>query len=294
MQELLQRSVGEAIQVEAILSGGLWRTWADANQVESGLLNLAINARDAMPRGGKLTIETANTHLDNTYVTAEFGLSPGEYVVLCVTDTGSGMPPDVLARAFEPFYTTKPIGQGTGLGLSQLYGFARQSGGHAAIYSEEGKGTTVKLYLPRHHGALQPEPAAAPALPKIPPTQDGETILVLEDEGLVRMLLVQTLERQGYRVIEAHEPQLALQALETEPKIDLLATDVGLPGMNGRQVAEIARRLKPGIAVLFLTGYAHNAALGDEPLSPRTQVLSKPFNARTLLTKIKAMLESRE
>ena len=163
MQELLQRSVGEAIQVEAILSGGLWRTWADANQVENGLLNLAINARDAMPDGGKLTIETANTHLDNTYVTAEFGLTPGEYVVLCVTDTGSGMPPDVLARAFEPFYTTKPIGQGTGLGLSQLYGFARQSGGHAAIYSEEGKGTTVKLYLPRHHGALQAEPAAAAA-----------------------------------------------------------------------------------------------------------------------------------
>ena len=291
MQELLQRSVGEAIQVEAILSGGLWRTWADANQVENGLLNLAINARDAMPSGGKLTIETANTHLDNTYVTAEFGLTPGEYVVLCVTDTGAGMPPDVLARAFEPFYTTKPIGQGTGLGLSQLYGFARQSGGHAAIYSEEGKGTTVKLYLPRHHEAVQAEPVV-PALPEPEPAQEGETILVLEDEGLVRMLLVQTLERQGYRVIEAHEPQVALDALEKEPKIDLLATDVGLPGMNGRQVAEIARRLKPGIAVLFLTGYAHNAALGDEPLSPRTQVLSKPFNARALLTKIAAMLES--
>jgi CheY-like chemotaxis protein len=247
-----------------------------------------------MPNGGKLTIETANTHLDDTYVTAEFGLTPGEYVVLCVTDTGSGMPPDVLARAFEPFYTTKPIGQGTGLGLSQLYGFARQSGGHAAIYSEEGKGTTVKLYLPRHHGAPQAEPAAVPALPEIQPAQEGETILVLEDEGLVRMLLVQTLESRGYRVIEAHEPQLALKALETEPKIDLLATDVGLPGMNGRQVAEIARRLKPGIPVLFLTGYAHNAALGDEPLSPRTQVLSKPFNSRALLAKIGAMLESRE
>jgi CheY-like chemotaxis protein len=262
--------------------------------VESGLLNLAINARDAMPSGGKLTIETANTHLDNTYVTAEFGLTPGEYVVLCVTDTGSGMPSDVLARAFEPFYTTKPIGQGTGLGLSQLYGFARQSGGHAAIYSEEGRGTTVKLYLPRHQGAPQTEPAAVPALPEPQAAQEGETILVLEDEGLVRMLLVQTLESRGYRVIEAHEPQLALQALETEPKIDLLATDVGLPGMNGRQVAEIARRLKPGIPVLFLTGYAHNAALGEEPLGPRTQVLSKPFNSRALLAKINGMLESRE
>ena len=151
MQELLQRSVGEAIQVEAVLAGGLWRTWADANQVENALLNLAINARDAMPAGGKLTIETANSHLDDAYVSGQLGLQPGQYVLLSVTDTGSGMPPDVLARAFEPFYTTKPIGQGTGLGLSQLYGFARQSGGHVAIYSEEGHGTTVKLYLPRHH-----------------------------------------------------------------------------------------------------------------------------------------------
>ena len=174
-----------------------------------------------------------------------------------------------------------------------VYGFARQSGGHAAIYSEEGKGTTVKLYLPRHHGVPQAEPAAAPPLPEIQAAREGETILVLEDEGLVRMLMVQTLEDKGYRVIEAHEPQLALQALETEPKIDLLATDVGLPGMNGRQVAEIARRLKPGIPVLFLTGYAHNAALGDEQLGPRTQVLSKPFNSRALLAKINTMLESR-
>lgn len=288
---MIRRVVRSDIGIELVRGAGLWSAMADPAQLESALLNLVVNARDAMPSGGKLTIETANTHLDNTYVTAEFGLTPGEYVVLCVTDTGAGMSPDVQARAFEPFYTTKPIGQGTGLGLSQLYGFARQSGGHAAIYSEEGKGTTVKLYLPRHHEAVQAEPVV-PALPEPEPAQEGETILVLEDEGLVRMLLVQTLERQGYRVIEAHEPQVALDALETEPKIDLLATDVGLPGMNGRQVAEIARRLKPEIAVLFLTGYAHNAALGDEPLSPRTQVLSKPFNARALLTKISAMLES--
>jgi PAS domain S-box-containing protein len=290
MQELLQRSVGETIQVEAVLAGGLWRTWADANQVENALLNLAINARDAMPAGGKLTIETANSHLDDAYVSGQLGLRPGQYVLLSVTDTGSGMPPDVLARAFEPFYTTKPIGQGTGLGLSQLYGFARQSGGHVALYSEEGRGTSVKLYLPRHLGAPEtadivtasPEPAAA---------NEGETILVVEDEGLVRMLMVQTLEDKGYRVVEAHESQGAIRVLESDMKIDLLATDVGLPGMNGRQLAETARTLRPGLSVLFLTGYAHNAALGDEPLGPRTQLISKPFAVKVLLTKIRSMLE---
>ncbi|GEO39514.1 hypothetical protein SAE02_36620 [Skermanella aerolata] len=290
MQELLQRSVGEAIQVEAVLAGGLWRTWADANQVENGLLNLAINARDAMPSGGKLTIETANSHLDDAYVSGQLGLQPGQYVLLSVTDTGSGMPHDVLSRAFEPFYTTKPIGQGTGLGLSQLYGFARQSGGHVAIYSEEGHGTTVKLYLPRHHGT--PETAdAGPALPEPAAANEGETILVVEDEGLVRMLMVQTLEDKGYRVIEAHDAQGAMLILESDMKVDLLATDVGLPGMNGRQLAEAARALRPDLSVLFLTGYAHNAALGDEPLGPRTQLISKPFAVKTLLTKIRTMLE---
>jgi PAS domain S-box-containing protein len=291
MQELLQRSVGEAIQVEAVLAGGLWRTWADANQVENALLNLAINARDAMPGGGRLTLETANSHLDDAYVSGQFGLQPGQYVLLSVTDTGSGMPPDVLARAFEPFFTTKPIGQGTGLGLSQLYGFARQSGGHVALYSEEGHGTTVKLYLPRHQGALVAAEAVA-ALPDPPPANAGETILVVEDEALVRMLMVQTLEDRGYQVIEAPESQSAIRVLESGMKIDLLATDVGLPGMNGRQLAEAARMLRPDISVLFLTGYAHNAALGDEPLGPRTQLISKPFAMKVLLTKIRGMLEN--
>ena len=290
MQELLQRSVGEAIQVEAILAGGLWRTWADANQVENGLLNLAINARDAMPSGGKLTIETANSHLDDSYVSGQLGLDPGQYVLLSVTDTGSGMPHDVLSRAFEPFYTTKPIGQGTGLGLSQLYGFARQSGGHVAIYSEEGHGTTVKLYLPRHRSAAEAADIAA-APPEPATANEGETILVVEDEGLVRMLMVQALEDKGYRVIEAHEAQGALRILESDMKVDLLATDVGLPGMNGRQLAETARALRPDLSVLFLTGYAHNAALGDEPLGPRTHLISKPFAVKTLLTKIRTMLE---
>jgi PAS domain S-box-containing protein len=290
MQELLQRSVGEAIQVEAVLAGGLWRTWADANQVENALLNLAINARDAMPGGGRLTLETTNSHLDDAYVSGQLGLRPGQYVLLSVTDTGSGMPPDVLARAFEPFFTTKPIGQGTGLGLSQLYGFARQSGGHVALYSEEGRGTTVKLYLPRHHGPPAAVETAA-ALPDPPPASEGETILVVEDEALVRMLMVQTLAEKGYRVVEARESESAIRVLESDMKIDLLATDVGLPGMNGRQLAEAARMLRPDISVLFLTGYAHNAALGDEPLGPRTQLISKPFAVKVLLTKIHGMLE---
>jgi signal transduction histidine kinase len=290
MQELVQRSVGAAIQVKVVLAGGLWRTWADPNQVENALLNLAINARDAMPDGGHLTIETANGHLDDNYVAAEIGLQPGQYVVLCVTDSGTGMSSEVREKAFEPFFTTKPIGQGTGLGLSQLYGFARQSGGHAVIYSEEGHGTTVKLYLPRHHGPAPED--VAPVVPEPQAAKEGETILVVEDEGLVRMLMVQTLETRGYRVIEAPDPQTAVRVLEAEEKIDLLATDVGLPGMNGRQLAEIARRLRPELPVLFMTGYAPNAAQGDEELGARTQLLSKPFNVKALLTKVRNLLES--
>ena len=289
MQELVQRSVGEAVQVKAILAGGLWRTWADANQVENVLLNLAINARDAMPAGGHLTIETANSHLDDRYVAAETGLQPGQYVVMCVTDTGTGMPSEVMARAFEPFFTTKPIGQGTGLGLSQLYGFARQSGGHAALYSEVGKGTTVKLYLPRYHG---PEPQETPpVLPHVPIVDAARTILVVEDEALVRIQLVEALEERGYTVIETSEPQGAIRVLETDVKIDLLATDVGLPGMNGRQLAEIARQSRPDLPVLFLTGYAPNAAQGDQELGPRTRLLSKPFSIGALMVKIQGMLK---
>ncbi|MGF7206613.1 signal transduction histidine kinase/ActR/RegA family two-component response regulator [Skermanella aerolata] len=290
MQELVQRSVGEAIDIKVILAGGLWQTWADANQVENALLNLAINARDAMPGGGRLTIETANSHLDDRYVAAEAGLQAGQYVVLCVTDTGTGMAPEVIEHAFEPFFTTKPIGQGTGLGLSQLYGFARQSGGHAALYSEAGKGTTVKLYLPRHHGPERKEPA--PVLPEAVRAQGDRTILVVEDEALVRLQLVESLEGRGYKVIETADPEAAIAVLATDVRIDLLATDVGLPGMNGRQLAEIARETRPGLPVLFLTGYAPNAAQGDEALGPRTQLLSKPFSVAALMVKIQGMLKS--
>ncbi|HSK40566.1 MAG TPA: PAS domain-containing protein [Arenibaculum sp.] len=290
MRDLIQRSVGEAVRVKMVLARELWRIWADANQVESALLNMANNARDAMPDGGQLTIETSNVHRDEAFPAAE----PGDYVLLTVTDTGSGMPPDVLARAFEPFFTTKPIGQGTGLGLSQIYGFARQSGGHARIDSQPGRGTSVWLYLPRHRGPDEVEAArsADPEPPRAQPQGQG-TVLVVEDELLVRMLLVELLEEQGYTALEAGDGNAALQILATSGPIHLLATDVGLPGLNGRQLAEMARAMRPDLKVLFLTGYAYNAAMEEEVLGPNTQILGKPVAANTFLAKVRTMLESR-
>ena len=291
MTGLLQRTVGETIQVETRLAAGLWRTWADANQVESALLNLTINARDAMPGGGRLGVETGNAVLDEAFPAAEAEVPPGDYVLLRVTDTGTGMTPDVLERAFEPFFTTKPIGQGTGLGLSQLYGFARQSGGHAVIQSEPGRGTSVSLYLPRHDGAADADaPSAVPEpAPQTPSRLDG-TILVVEDEALVLMLWTESLESRGYHVLQAGQPEAAIAILESDEPIDLLITDVGLPGMTGRDLADIARRLRPGLKVLFVTGYAHHAALGPEGLGPGTRMLSKPVGVDTMQSTVRAML----
>ncbi len=292
MTGLLQRSVGESIQVETVLAAGLWRTWADANQVESALLNLAINARDAMPNGGLLRVETGNAVLDETFPATDMDILPGQYVMLRVTDTGVGMPPDVLERAFEPFFTTKPIGQGTGLGLSQLYGFARQSDGHATIDSKPGRGTTVSLYLPRHDGAIGAgEPAAIPR-PAAPAHQrSDETILVVEDEALVLMLWTEALESQGYHVLQAAEPEAAIAILESDTPIDLLVTDVGLPGMTGRELASVARTLRPGLKVLFVTGYAHYAALEPESLQLGTRMLSKPVGVDSLQSTVRTMLD---
>jgi PAS domain S-box-containing protein len=293
MRDLIQRSVGEAVQVEMRLAPDLWPTWADANQVESALLNLAINARDAMPEGGLLIVETSNTHLDKAYVALEPGLEPGDYIMLAVTDTGTGMPPDVLARAFEPFFTTKPVGQGTGLGLSQLYGFARQSGGHVRIESTVGRGTSVKLYLPRHHGAEEVKAASEAAASEPPPPAPIQAVvLVVEDEALVRLLLVEALEEQGYTVLEAADGNAALSIVASSERIDLLATDVGLPGINGRQLAEMARSLRPGLKVLFLTGYAYKAAIEPETLGPNMQLLSKPVPIEAFCAKVHGMLES--
>lgn len=289
MEELVRRTVGPAIEVETRATGGLWTTLVDPSQLENALLNLCINARDAMPEGGKLSVETSNRSL-NEREARERDLSAGSYIQLSVSDTGTGMPPEVIVRAFDPFFTTKPIGQGTGLGLSMIYGFARQSGGQVRIRSEVGQGTTVSIYLPRHMGdneATPPsdEPAAACR------TSGGETVLVLDDEPMVRMLVTEVLEELGYHAIEAGDGSEGLKALRSEARIDLLVTDVGLPGgMNGRQVADAARALRPGLKVLFITGYAENAVLSRGHLEPGMHVLTKPFALDVLAQRIKALI----
>jgi signal transduction histidine kinase/DNA-binding response OmpR family regulator len=293
MEELIRRTVGPAVQVETVLAAGLWLTLCDANQLESALLNLCINARDAMPEGGRLTIETANAYIDDTYAATERDVRPGQYVSLSVTDTGTGMTPDVMARAFEPFFTTKPIGQGTGLGLSMLYGFVKQSEGHVRIYSEAGHGTMVRLYLPRH----QSETAfAEPAGPDVNeaaalPAGTGETVLVVEDEAVVRALVVEVLTELGYTALEAGDGPAGLRILQSDVRVDLLISDVGLPGMNGRQLADAARVRRPELKVLFITGYAHNAAIGNGFLEAGMAMVAKPFAMETLATKVRAMIE---
>ena len=292
MSDLLRRTLGEAVAVETVLSGGLWRAHADPNQLEVALINLAVNARDAMPDGGKLTIETGNIHLDERYAAAQAEVLPGQYVLLAVTDNGCGMTPEVKANAFDPFYTTKEIGQGTGLGLSQVYGFVKQSRGHVQIYSEEGEGTTVKIYLPRSH-TLVGDRAEEPV--RTPPRGSGrETILVVEDDGDVRRYSTDTLRDLGYNVLEAPNAQAAIQILDAHPEIAALFTDVGLPGgKNGRQLAETARKGKPNLKVLFTTGYARNAIVHDGRLDPGVELLTKPFTAAALGEKLRDMLDAK-
>ena len=296
MEELIRRTVGPAIQIETVLAAGLWSTLCDANQLESALLNLCINARDAMPEGGRLTIETANAYLDEAYAATERDVRPGQYVSLSVSDTGTGMSADILARAFEPFYTTKPIGQGTGLGLSMLYGFVKQSEGHVRIYSEVGQGTTVRLYLPRD---CSPEEAADAALANAhdagaASAQLGETVLVVEDEAVVRALVVEVLADLGYAALEAADGPAGLRILQSDARIDLLVSDVGLPGLNGRQLADAAREWRPDLPVLFITGYAHNAAIGNGFLAPGMEMVAKPFAMDLLAAKIRRMVEARK
>jgi len=290
MEDLIRRTVGPAIHVETVISGGLWKTLCDANQLESALLNLAINARDAMPEGGRLTIEAANARLDDAYAGRHHEVTAGQYVAVSVTDTGTGMASDVVAHVFEPFFTTKPIGQGTGLGLSMVYGFAKQSNGYASIYSEVGRGTTVRIYLPRHLG----DGAAEDSNPDLPPAaaaKAGEAVLVVDDEPVVRMLVGDVLRDLGYDVIEAADGTEGLRVLKSKQRVDLLVSDVGLPGgLNGRQLADAARVHRPGLRVLFITGYAENAALGNGMLNPGMQVLTKPFALDVLASKIRAMM----
>ncbi|GKS83920.1 hypothetical protein AVMA1855_07230 [Acidovorax sp. SUPP1855] len=254
------------------------------------MLNLCINARDAMsPQGGRLTIETANKWLDDRAAT-ERELAPGQYISVCVTDTGAGMAPDVAARAFDPFFTTKPMGQGTGLGLSMVYGFVRQSGGQVRIYSVPGEGTTMCLYLPRYLGDADAE------VPELPAMDDhrgeGEVVLVIEDESIIRGLIAEELENLGYRVVSVGDGPAGLHVLQSGRRVDLLLTDVGLPGgLNGRQVADAARVTRPGLKVLFITGYAENAAVGNGLLEYGMEVITKPFDVGALAAKVREMIE---
>ncbi|WP_456026853.1 ATP-binding protein [Pseudomonas capeferrum] len=290
MGELLQRSINESIALDMRLDAELWTAEADPNQLESALLNLVINARDAMPGGGKLVVETSNRHLDNVFTAAYGTLKPGDYVELSVSDTGCGIPEHLMGRVFDPFFTTKPIGQGTGLGLSMIYGFARQSHGHVTIHSEVGKGTTVSLFLPRFVGEMQAPEHLNPAL--TPYANAGETVLIVEDDPAVRVLVSAVLKELGYAFVEAGDADTALPIIESDQRIDLLISDVGLPGMNGRQMAEIGRQIRPQLKVLFITGYAEHAAVRGGFLDPGMQLITKPFTFDLLTAKVREMIQA--
>jgi PAS domain S-box-containing protein len=287
LEDLLRRTIGETIDLRIVAADDLWCTLCDPNQLESALLNLAINARDAMPDGGKLTISTANARLDGVTENTP-ALAPGDYICIDVTDTGIGMSAEVAARAFDPFFTTKPIGQGTGLGLSMIYGFARQSNGHAAIDSRMGQGTSVRLYLPRHQGDAAADHASAARAAEHAAT--GETVLVVEDEPVVRAVILEMLGEQGYRTREAVDGPSGLRILRGDERIDLLVTDVGLPGMNGRQLADQARETRPELKILFITGYAESAAISDGFLQPGMEMITKPFDLENLSQRIRSMV----
>ncbi len=289
IEDMVRRTVGPEVEVEVVASVGLWATLVDPHQLENALLNLCINARDAMPGGGRLTIETANRWID-ARTARERELDAGQYVSLCVSDTGTGMTPDVIAKAFDPFFTTKPLGLGTGLGLSMIYGFARQSGGHVRIYSEVGEGTNVCIYLPRHFGEAEDTETVAEHS-EAQRANAGETVLVVDDEPTVRMLVMEVLEELGYAAIEAADGVSGLKLLQSDIRIDLLVTDVGLPGgMNGRQMADAARVGRPDLKILFITGYAENAVVGNGHLDPGMHVMTKPFAMEALATRIKDLI----
>jgi len=291
LDELLRQALGERIEIETVVAGGLWTTMVDAHQLEQVVLNLAINARDAMPEGGRLTLELGNAMLDELYASTQSDVTPGQYVLLAVSDTGVGMPAEVVEQAFEPFFTTKPEGRGTGLGLSMAYGFAKQSGGHIRLYSEPGSGTTVKLYLPRTEQpeVLAVQPAAGPVV------GGSETILVVEDDLPVQATVVELLEGLGYQVLRANDAQAALGILGSGLAIDLLFTDVVMPGpVSSPELARQARLLQPGIAVLFTSGYTRNAIVHGGRLDAGVELLSKPYRQEDLARKVRQLLATRE
>jgi PAS domain S-box-containing protein len=292
MSELLRRTLSEPVELETVLGGGLWLTHVDPNQLESAIINLAVNARDAMPDGGKLTIETANAHLDERYATREVGVTPGQYVLVAVSDGGTGMPPEVISKVFDPFFTTKPVGKGTGLGLSMIYGFVKQSGGHVKIYSEPGQGTTVKIYLPRTFAAV--EDATVPTnyhdIPRA--AFQSEVILVVEDEDAVRLMSGEALRDLGYTVHEAASGEEAINRFDSLQRVDLLFTDVVMPGMSGRELSDTLRRRNPDLKVLYTTGYTRNAIVHNGVLDPGVDILPKPFAVEDLAMKIREVLDA--
>jgi two-component system, NtrC family, sensor kinase len=288
LSDFLRRALGEDVSLEIVGGGGVWPVEADAAELEAAILNLAVNARDAMLEGGKLTIEASNSYLDEAYCRQNADVQPGQYVQIAVTDTGSGMPKDVIERAFEPFFTTKESGQGTGLGLSQVYGFVKQSGGHVKIYSEAGEGTTIKIYLPRFFGkaSATEENAAAPSR-----SRSGESVLVVEDDTDVRDYVVETLASLGYKVFEAGEAEIALRLLDENPSVHLLLTDVVMPGMNGRKLAEEARLRRPDLKILYMTGYSRNAIMHQGRLDIGVDLLQKPISSEQLARAVHKMLD---
>jgi signal transduction histidine kinase/CheY-like chemotaxis protein len=289
ISDLLTRTLGENIQLQTIGAAGLWKAEADASELESTLLNLALNARDAMPEGGKLTIETSNAYLDEEYCKQQESVSPGQYILIAVSDSGAGMSMETIDRAFEPFFTTKEAGKGTGLGLSQVYGFMKQSGGHIKIYSEPGEGTTIKLYLPRRDGD-----EAALAIDDNASSERGnaETILIVEDDDGVRQYASEILRDLNYQIIEAKDSATALRLLDANKDFDLLLTDVVLPGINGRELANEVERRRPGTKVIFMTGYSRNAIVHHGRLDPGTELIQKPLIERALARKIRQVLDS--
>ncbi len=291
ISELLRRTLGETIQVETVLAGGLWPVHADPEQLESALVNLAVNARDAMPDGGKLTIETANSELDERYARQHEEVTAGQYVAICITDTGAGMTPEVIEHAFEPFFTTKEVGRGTGLGLSQVFGFVKQSAGHVKIYSEIGQGTTVKIYLPRYSGASV-QPAVTATQEEMPLAKPGELILVVEDELRVRRMSVDSLIELGYSVIDAANANEALELLAIHPNISLMFTDIVMPGMTGRMLVDRARVEAPDLKVLYTTGYTRNAIVHNGVVDYGVAFIQKPFTVATLARKIRDALDA--
>ena len=289
MSDLIRRTIGEHIGLEVVLASGLWPTHVDPNQLETAIINLAVNARDAMPSGGKLTIETANAHIDERYAAADVSVTAGHYAMISVTDTGVGIPPDAVAKVFDPFFTTKPVGKGTGLGLSMVYGFAKQSGGHAKVYSEVGHGTSLKLYLPRHHGPRTPyEPGSAYTAVA---ASGAERVLVVEDDERVRQMSVEALTELGYQVFAAGSGEAAIDLFDAAGGIDILFTDVVMAGMTGRQLADALRAKDPKLRVLFTTGYTRNAIVHNGVLDQGVAFLPKPFSIAELANKLRAVLD---